>query len=152
MRRASGLSAEIVASAPGREPFGPRLRTLHASAESTVAGTHRSDWRSDRRQHHVRVTWVPEFGTICHLDPQTWHIVSLGSLNFYQYVLTWHTILPSCLSKFGFGQVSKADKVRGHVLLVIEVWHKWRINAKFKNHYYILLTYKYLPYITNYSI
>jgi hypothetical protein len=43
--------AETLALAPGRGLSGPRPQTVCASAESTVAGTHRSDWRLDRRQH-----------------------------------------------------------------------------------------------------
>jgi hypothetical protein len=39
----SGSSAETLAFASGRGPFDPLSRIVHASSESTAAGTHRSD-------------------------------------------------------------------------------------------------------------
>lgn len=47
------LSAENNLLLPCCGPSAPTPRTLRASAESTVAGTPRSDWCTDRRQHSI---------------------------------------------------------------------------------------------------
>jgi hypothetical protein len=50
--------AETLASVPDRGPFDPHPRTVRASAESIVAGTHLSDWRLDRHHHTFwRLRW-----------------------------------------------------------------------------------------------
>jgi hypothetical protein len=47
----SARQVVTLAPAPGHGPSNPLPRTVHASAESTVADSHRSDWCPDRRQH-----------------------------------------------------------------------------------------------------
>jgi hypothetical protein len=57
-RGPSGLSAETLASTPGRGPSDPRSWIDRASVESTAAGTHHIDWRLDRCQRSPNYTYT----------------------------------------------------------------------------------------------
>jgi hypothetical protein len=57
-RGPSGSSGMTLASTPGRRPSSPWPRTIRDSTESTVAGSHRSDWHPDQCQHTFwRLCW-----------------------------------------------------------------------------------------------
>jgi hypothetical protein len=58
---------------PGHGPSGPWPRTFHAYAESTTAGSQRSDWRPDRHQHMAPSR--PSFRT----SFECWTILLTGS-------------------------------------------------------------------------
>jgi hypothetical protein len=73
-RAPSGSSDRTLTPAPGHKPSSPWPRTVRASAESTAAGSHRIDWRSDRRQQDPS-SHSSNFGAIFRklLDPYSYY-------------------------------------------------------------------------------